>query len=400
MSRGGAPGPGVGARRGNVVGVAKAVVRWWRWRRLRKAAREALHHARHTRAMWEDIARAEELGAVRAAEERTATALRAHDAAAVDRALSDLDQALRRLAPPRPWHRAREFVEIAAVAGAVAMALRCYFIQPFRIPTGSMMPTLCGVQIRDQVGRRWYDWPPVSWLGWALFGEGYVEVRARCNGYVGFSQRSPDDDYDLIPVFERPPSRGGMPGSTPVLHRARVNLPRRVPEGSFVTEGDVLASGRVKIGDHVFVDKIRYNFRKPRRGDIIVFDVSRVDFPNLRGDFYIKRLAGLPNEHISIRPPHLVVNGRPVESPYPFHRLVHDPSYHGYELASGPSPRRPKLASPEDVLELGPDEYLPLGDNTRSSLDGRYFGPVKAADLVGPAFTVYWPLSRRWGWVR
>ncbi len=377
-----------------------AATRWWRWRRLRKTAREALHHARHMRAMREDVARAQDLDAARAAEDRVASALRARDAAAVETSLGELDQALRQLAPPRSWHRARELVEIAAVAGSVAMALRCYFIQPFRIPTGSMMPTLCGVQIREQNGRRWYDWPPISWIGWALMGEGYVEVRARCNGYVGFAHRSPDDEYELIPVLDRPPDREGMTGGAPVLHRARVNLPRRVREGSFVTEGDVLASGRVKIGDHVFVDKIRYNFLKPRRGDIIVFDVTRVDFPNLRGDFYIKRLAGLPNERVSIRPPHLVVNGQPVESPYPFHRLVHDPAYHGYELASGPAPRRPKLADPDDVLVLGPNEYLPLGDNTRSSLDGRYFGPVKAEDLVGPAFAVYWPLSRRWGWVR
>lgn len=384
---------------GKGVAWIRAAVRWWRWRRLRKTAREALHHARHQRAMWEDLARIEDLGAVRAAEERLAAELRARHVDAVESALGELHRTLQQLVPPRPWPRAREFVEIAAVAGAVAMALRCYFIQPFRIPTGSMMPTLCGVQIREQEGRRWYDWPPISWLGWALFGEGYVEVRARCSGYVGLAGRAPDDEHELIPVYPQPLERGAAAGP-PVLHRARLNLPRRVAQGAFVTEGDVLASGRVKIGDHVFVDKIRYNFLKPRRGDIIVFDVTRVDFPNLRGDFYIKRLAGLPNERISIHPPYLVVNGQSIQSPYAFHRLVHDPRYHGYELAVGPSPRRPNLADPGDELALGPDEYLPLGDNTRSSLDGRYFGPVKAADLVGPAFTVYWPLSRRWGWVR
>ncbi|MCX7818144.1 MAG: signal peptidase I [Kiritimatiellae bacterium] len=387
-------------RPAGVGGVLGAAMRWWQWRRLRKTAREALQHARHVRAMREDVAGAPELAGARTAEERLAAALRARRAEEVESALEELDRALRRLAPPRRWPRAREFVEIAAVAGAVAMALRCYFVQPFRIPTGSMMPTLYGVQIRDQVGRRWYDWPPLSWVGWALFGEGYVEVRARCNGYVGLAGRSPDDEYDLIPVFAEPPRRGVPALAPPVLHRARANLPRRAAEGAFVTEGELLASGRVKIGDHVFVDKVRYNFLKPRRGDIIVFDVTRVDFPGLRGDFYIKRLAGLPGEQISIHPPHLVVNGRPVESPYPFHRLLRDPRYHGYELATGPSPRRPKLADAADVLALGPEEYLPLGDNTRSSLDGRYFGPVKAADLVGPAFAVYWPLSRRWGWVR
>ena len=41
-----------------------------------------------------------------------------------------------------------------------------------------------------------------------------------------------------------------------------------------------------------------------------------------------------------------------------------------------------------------------LGDNTAFSYDGRYFGPVDQASLVGPAFVVYWPFTRRWGLVR
>jgi signal peptidase I len=41
-----------------------------------------------------------------------------------------------------------------------------------------------------------------------------------------------------------------------------------------------------------------------------------------------------------------------------------------------------------------------MGDNTRNSRDGRYWGAVPQANLVGPAFMVYWPVSRRWGLIR
>ena len=46
---------------------------------------------------------------------------------------------------PYPWPAWRENVEVLLVALAVAMAIRTFFVQPFKIPTGSMQPTLFGV---------------------------------------------------------------------------------------------------------------------------------------------------------------------------------------------------------------------------------------------------------------
>jgi signal peptidase I len=337
--------------------------------------------------MREDVASAADLEALSAAEDRLREALAAGDPESFDAAANDLDAACRTVWPVRPMPGLRENIEILVVALGVAMALRCFFIQPFRIPTGSMQPTMFGVKITEQAAPRWYDRFPVSWLGWAVFGEGYVEVRAQRSGYIEGAVLSPDGDSRIVGV-------SGVP------HSIRLHMPQRVGIGAFIAKGDVIASGRVKIGDHVFVDKIRYNFSKPARGDIIVFDTTRIDYPDLRGDFYIKRLAGLPNETIAIRPPYLVADDRVIEEPFPFHRLVHGDGYNGYQLASGGSARPPKLARVGDRLPLGPDEYLPFGDNTLSSLDGRYFGPVKRGALVGPAFMVYWPLSSRWGRVR
>ena len=48
-------------------------------------------------------------------------------------------------------------------------------------------------------------------------------------------------------------------------------------------------------------------------------------------------------------------------------------------------------------IQLGEKQFLPFGDNTTSSLDGRYFGPVTEQALAGPSFFVYWPFGAHWG---
>jgi signal peptidase I len=40
-----------------------------------------------------------------------------------------------------------------------------------------------------------------------------------------------------------------------------------------------------------------------------------------------------------------------------------------------------------------------MGDNSQFSLDSRFFGSVPRRNLIGRAWLVFWPFSRRWGWV-
>ena len=74
--------------------------------------------------------------------------------------------------------------------------------------------------------------------------------------------------------------------------------------GDRVVAGQVIATGRVRQGDHIFVNKVRYHFTRPKRGQIIVFDTNYIpqkERLGIRPDtFYIKRLVGLPGEAISI----------------------------------------------------------------------------------------------------
>ena len=50
-----------------------------------------------------------------------------------------------------------------------------------------------------------------------------------------------------------------------------------------------------------------------------------------------------------------------------------------------------------DEYKLGKNQYFMLGDNSKNSLDSRYWGPVPRKSLVGTASTVFWPFSHRWG---
>ncbi|MCS6771893.1 MAG: signal peptidase I [Kiritimatiellae bacterium] len=361
---------------------------WLSRRRLRKAVRHLLHEAAHLRRMREDIASSASIDAVRRAEEELRHARQSGDRQKMEEAAERLGAALELLAPPRAHPRLRENLEVLVVALVVAMGFRTYFIQPFKIPTGSMQPTLYGITVTPQKGKKWYDYFPINLIPLALFGERYQEVRARADGRL---EARFDESEESIRLYV-----SGVPHDLP---RGMVV---NVQPGSQVRRGEILASGRVRLGDHIFVNKVIYNFSRPKRGDIFVFSTDGIDYPRIRPDsFYIKRIAALPGEQVQLDPPYLVVNGSPVIKPYPFERMQDKrKGYHGYQLPISDGRTRLALGFRGQTLKLSEFQYLPLGDNTMSSLDGRYFGGVDRKNIVGPAFMVYWPFGRRWGWVR
>ncbi len=361
---------------------------YWHRRRLGKHYKQVMHDARHARHMREDIADPETLEALREAEQTARTAWKQHDYPAVAASLEPLMQRARAVYPVKAQARLREYVEIAVVAVSVAMAFRTFFVQPFKIPTGSMEPTLFGITVQPQVGRGALDRFPLNLASLALFGDRYVEVRAARSGVV--EQLVRDETYVFSLNGVVPPFRPGMAQHFEI--------------GDAVQQGQLLASGRVRAGDHIFVNRMRYNFSPPRRGDVFVFSTDGVTHPQVKQDtYYIKRLVALPGEEVSIDPPYLHINGQRLVEPWVFHRQVYarDQGYHGYVLPpTSPQIPTPPFIHPRSVLRLGPTEFLPLGDNTRQSLDGRYFGGIDRQNVVGPAVMVYWPLSRRWGWIR
>lgn len=350
-------------------------------RRIRKNAREIMRQARHLRNLMDDLLDQKKMAELNNAEKALVDVMNSDDLVLIQETSEKLYSVVSELTPRYSCPGLRENLEVLVVAVAIAMAFRTYFLQPFKIPTGSMQPTLYGITYEDMAESGWSDHMPVKLVKWFFTGEWYVETKAQVSGVLRY------------PV--------GLDGTTgadycfigDVIHRVPRGHVLACNDGSYVKKGDVLWSGIRMAGDHIFVNKVSWNFRKPTIGEIVVFRTDDIPIePQVpKGTHYIKRLCGLPGNEISIQPPYLVIDGQPVMDSAPIRRVTETT---GYRLA----PHQEALIRTQDEhLSLGPGQYVAFGDNTLSSKDSRYWGYIPQDNLVGPALLVYWPFSRRWG---
>jgi signal peptidase I len=106
---------------------------------MSKHVRKLLHHQR-------DILAPQAIEEVEAAirDVQNAVAAKA-DKAALERQMENLEKTANQWLKPYPHAVCRENFEVLLVALAVALGIRTFFLQPFKIPTGSMQPTLFGI---------------------------------------------------------------------------------------------------------------------------------------------------------------------------------------------------------------------------------------------------------------
>jgi len=366
-------------------------------RHLRKTGKDILRHAHHVRNMREDILPDTDLKKLGDAEATLKQAIRNDDIPAIETAGDALYVCANHLVPPRPFAKLREDLEVIVVAVAVAMAFRAYFIQPFKIPTGSMQPTLYGIHSRTIEKPGITDRVPLKYLKWAWTGDLYKEIVVKVPGVLseaGDPSAPGPDDPSVRYVY---------------VGQERFSVPKdaRVPAaGTYMSAGSLLWAGIVTAGDHVFVDKVRWNFCRPKRGSIMVFSTEGI-LGLMQGTYYIKRMVGVPGDTVGIDTPNVVVNGENLMEPEPVAKISRrDPPYddqskgYGFGYIPPPNTLDGYFRTPKDVLILAPGKYLGFGDNTHNSFDGRYWGTVPEANLVGPAWMVYWPFSKRWGIAR
>jgi len=361
--------------------------------RLRKELKEALHYAKHVRHMFEDIGNPEELLRLRESEKAARELYRSGAGGSepeVTKAIEEIAKVCHRISPPRKHPKLRENIEVFFVAIAAAMAIRAYFFQPFKIPTGSMQPTLYGITARGEPTIK-SNLFPARLANLIFFGERNQSVRAKNSGHF---KMSVNGYGNTVPYYQENPDNTVTFYIGNVPHKVPVKLASTCRFGEFIRKGEPIASGIIKSGDYILVNRLKYNFMRPGRGDIVVFDTHALTHPKVRKNaYYIKRLVGMPNEIISLAPPYLLVNGeKPAEKQ--FNKIFNDPRYAGYEFGSLHAYPPPLLAHAGNQIQLKDDEYLFFGDNTAQSLDGRYFGAVQHNDLMGPAFFVCWPFNR------
>ncbi len=293
-----------------------------------------------------------------------------------------------------PSHREagwRENCEVILVAIVVAVGVRSYFIQPFKIPTGSMQPTLNGI-----IGHPWAAPVPNIFQQIAEFfvlGRNYINVVAPEDETV---REVVEQKYLFFFTWSRIITDRG----THRVYAPEATLAHdfQVASGGHYKRGQVIARGYIDTGDQVFVDKFSYNFVRPHRADVFVFRTKHIamipEDPQTGAPYFIKRLGGLPGDTLLINPPQLFINGEQPKE-FGFQRVMQaKPPYRGYTLG------RQYLSRATQTFTIPPHSYFALGDNSYFSFDSRYWGPVPEENLVGRGLWVYWPFNQHWGLIR
>jgi signal peptidase I len=363
-----------------------------------KEARQYCEAARRVIRYRLDLLTADQVAAIDTRIDALEEAARNRDSAAVKASAVELEKIVGKIAPPRSNPGWRENCEVLLVAIVIAAGVRAYLLEPFKIPTGSMQPTLNGV-----VGRVSSEAPPnplVRAFDFVVRGRTFVDVVA---------------NQDEVVIDLKEESRLNYFTWTRVICESgnsySVFAPLAVTAGTFgavpgrqIKRGEPIARGYVDNGDFVLVNKLAYNFSSPQRGDVFVFRTTgisgiedRPDFPkDLGSQHYIKRLAGLPGDTLRIISPQLFLNGQ-LASAKGFQRVMSlKDGYRGY---SNPSMGAIYLTDPQDTVPIPQHCFFALGDNSYNSSDSRYWGFVPQANVTGKAFVAFWPFTSHWGFI-
>ena len=361
-------------------------------RALLKAARKIIHYRK-------DVSSPEDLAAVEKLMIELRAALRARSAEKVRAVERPLLDRLGKVEAPSRHRSLTENVELVLVAVVLALGIREYFLQPFKIPTGSMQPTLNGV-----IAKRMTDPAPnplVRAFEFLTIGRTYEDVLSQ-------------EDNDVIVAIRPAKVNVLWEGSAIIMRSGRVyhagitpevlRYQLRLGEGERFRRGQPILRAYADLGDQLFVDRFSYNFSLPQHANVFVFKTNNIlgipPAPDGTSQHYIKRLAGLPGDTLRIDAPMLFINGKPAEEPG-FRRVEsRQDGYTGYTNDRPDLLSMVYLATPAATVQVPEHAYFALGDNSANSLDSRYWGFVPEENVVGRGLFVYWPFTKHWGFVR
>jgi signal peptidase I len=295
-----------------------------------------------------------------------------------------------KILPRKPYPTLREYADILAVAFTVAFGARALYVQPFKIPTSSMQPTLFGIHyIADKDTLPHLPGP----LSYALYSAERADLTVKQSGELDGRSYHTFNKYILYPQTRF--DIGGVDYELPgeVNHVQKYCLKGRRD----FTKGEILADGWLSLGDHLFVDRYTYHFREPARGEIVVFNTEGLPC-SASGYFYIKRLIGMPGDTLKIMNGMVHVKAKDRDKFVPITDFNVSAIDRIYSYKGGYHGHLP-LGSLVDGQEVyvPEDSYFMMGDNTSNSSDSRMWGFVPRTNIVGKALFVFWPFSRRWG---
>jgi signal peptidase I len=412
-------------------------------RKVLEEAHLILTNLTRNRVLEQDVLNERDLAALKQLEDRYPALLKAKDIDALEKLNKEALRLGNKLFPPSPWDGWRENIEVFVVAAIMALAIRTFFLQPFKIPTGSMEPTLLGIEPVPTA-----ELPPslpYQVFDFLIHGRTYSRIITKQGGhvvafkpgtmtiwfeYTDVVLENDQHQQETDRIWIRAQDVEQKLNIYPALYDRNTGELLQTP--SSFKPGDVLANYVTQTGDQVLVDKVTYNFHGPNRGDVIIFKTSGIPSlahelgPDQEGsEDFIKRCVGFGGDLIKVQPPLLYVTpsgetqanlvsgaaaftyeykqepGWPGGTPYPGYSLL---DYtRGEGVGDTKDPKRPYDAYDKDNSQtyLVPDAcYWAMGDNSPYSKDSRYWGGVPKQNLVGRGYFVFWPFTARWGWIR
>jgi signal peptidase I len=160
----------------------------------------------------------------------------------------------------------------------------------------------------------------------------------------------------------------------------------------------------LNVGDFIVVNKFAYGLRlpvtgtkildvaDPKRGDVMVF------IPPHDPNYFIKRVIGLPGEHVRYLNNTVYINGEPLpqedigeirELGVQYSRETVGGITHDIYTAASQRFSRVYDWLPPDGAIIPEGHYFMMGDNRDNSSDSRYWGPVSEKSIVGKAVAVW-----------
>jgi signal peptidase I len=166
------------------------------------------------------------------------------------------------------------------------------------------------------------------------------------------------------------------------------------------------------VGDHVFVNRVQFSpktrwiqpivhYGDVHRGDIVVFLSMDPRTPDM---YIVKRIIGVPGDHIHLRDGAVYRNGEKLNEPYVVHHgpVSYDPYRDDFPAVSAddnPSVIDDWKLTMGSHIENGdivvpPNSYFGMGDNRDVSLDSRYWGFIARDHVIGRPMFVYWSFNK------